>query len=43
MYLKNNQASKFRILNEKLYTSTGSEAYDYFKDNIEDFDIVFNK
>jgi ribosomal RNA-processing protein 8 len=31
--------SKFRILNEKLYTISSEEAYDYFKNNPEDFEI----
>lgn len=31
--------SKFRILNEKLYTMPSEEAFDYFKSNPEDFDI----
>ena len=31
--------SKFRILNEKLYTISSEEAFDYFKNNPEDFEI----
>jgi hypothetical protein len=32
--------TKFRILNEKLYTTSSEEAYQYFTENPEDFDIV---
>ena len=32
-------SSKFRILNEKLYTMSNEEAKEYFKDNKEDFEI----
>jgi ribosomal RNA-processing protein 8 len=31
--------SKFRILNEKLYTISSEDAFEYFKENPEDFDI----
>jgi ribosomal RNA-processing protein 8 len=31
--------SKFRILNEKLYTISSEEAFEYFKKNPEDFEI----
>jgi ribosomal RNA-processing protein 8 len=31
--------SKFRILNEKLYTISSEDAYEYFKNNPEDFEI----
>lgn len=31
--------AKFRILNEKLYTMTSEDAFDYFKDNTEDFEV----
>lgn len=31
--------SKFRILNEKLYTISSEEAFEYFKNNPEDFDV----
>jgi ribosomal RNA-processing protein 8 len=31
--------SKFRILNEKLYTISSEEAFEYFKNNPEDFEI----
>lgn len=34
--------SKFRILNEKLYTISSEDAYQYFQDNPEDFEIVKN-
>ena len=33
-------ASKFRILNEKLYTTSSKEAFDYFTSNPEDYEIV---
>jgi hypothetical protein len=36
----NIKGAKFRILNEKLYTTTSAEAFDYFNNNPEDFDIV---
>ena len=36
----NYKASKFRILNEKLYTTTSKEAYDYFTSNPEDYQVV---
>jgi ribosomal RNA-processing protein 8 len=32
-------SSKFRILNEKLYTISSEKAYDYFQNNPEDFEI----
>jgi hypothetical protein len=32
--------AKFRILNEKLYTTSSEEAFDYFNNNPEDFEIV---
>lgn len=32
-------SSKFRILNEKLYTISSEEAYEYFKENPEDFEV----
>lgn len=32
-------SSKFRILNEKLYTIKSEEALEYFKENPEDFKI----
>jgi len=37
---ENFKASKFRILNEKLYTCSSEEAVEYFKENPEDFEIV---
>lgn len=33
------QGAKFRILNEKLYTMSSEDAFEYFKDNKEDFEI----
>ncbi len=33
-------SSKFRMLNEKLYTISSEEAYDYFQSNPDDFDVV---
>ncbi len=35
-------SSKFRILNEKLYTMTSEDAFNYFKENKEDF-IIYHK
>ncbi len=35
--------TKFRILNEKLYTTSSEEAYKYFTENPDDFDIVTYK
>ncbi len=35
-------SSKFRILNEKLYTTSSKEAFDYFSSNPEDYEIVYS-
>lgn len=33
--------AKFRILNEQLYTMKSDDAFEYFKDNEDDFEIVY--
>ena len=36
------EGSKFRLINEKLYTTTSSQAKDFFKHNPQYFDTMHN-